>query len=30
VTGLALRQTSGRVFGCCQGRPGRRDIAFPH
>jgi len=30
VTGLALRQTSGRVHGCCQGRPGRRDIAFPH
>jgi hypothetical protein len=30
VTGLALRQTSGLVLGCRQGRPGRRDIAFPH
>jgi hypothetical protein len=30
VTGLALRQTSGHVLGCCQGRPGRRDIALPH
>ena len=30
VTGLALRKTGGRVLGCCQVRPGRRDIAFSH
>src|SRR6516164_9269956 len=30
VTGLALGQTSSCVLGCCQSRPGRRDISFPH
>jgi hypothetical protein len=30
VTGLALRQTGGRVLGRRQGRPCRRNVALPH